>query len=63
MINYFEKCSFCKEEILISIALIGVNHNAGLSVIHKKCLKNRGLDETFRKQSPNEAKEIEEWLK
>ncbi len=62
MINYFEKCSECKREILISIALFGTNHNAGISVTCKKCLKKKGIDKEFKKQNPESTKEIEEWL-
>ena len=63
IIQYFEKCTKCKRELLVSVALIGVNHNAGLSVTCKECLKKSGLDKEFKKQSPKESKEVEEWLK
>lgn len=63
VINYFERCSECKREILVSVGLFGVNHNAGISVICKECIKKKGIDEKFKKQNPTLAKEIEEWFK
>ena len=63
LVNYFEKCKECGREILVSVALIGVNHNAGLSVICKECIKKKGVDKKFKKQSPERAEEIEKWLK
>ena len=60
--NYFEKCSICKREILVEVVLFGINHNAGLSVVCKKCLKQKGLSKKYKKQNPKEAKKIERWL-
>lgn len=62
VINYFERCSECKREILVGVALFGVSHNAGISVICKECLKKKGVDKKFKKQNPEMAKEVEEWL-
>lgn len=62
LIYYFEKCCECNKDILISIALIGVNHNASIKFVCKDCLKKKGLDKEFKKQSPKDAEMIEKWL-
>ena len=40
-----------------------IDHNAGVSVICKECLKKKGVDKKFKKQNPELTKEIEGWLK
>ena len=62
IINYFEKCNFCKRDMLVQVTLFGINHNAGLSVVCKDCIRIRGISKKFKKQSPESAKEIEKWM-
>ena len=62
LIHYFERCNECKREILVSVALIGVNHNSAINVVCKECLKKKGIDKRFKDKNPEETKKIEEWL-
>lgn len=60
--SYKVKCSRCGREILVEVVLFGINHNANVSAICKECLKEQGLSLKFKEESPEHAKEIQEWL-
>jgi hypothetical protein len=61
--NYKTQCDVCKRKILVEVHLIGINHNAGVYATCGDCLLKKGLHKRFVKDSPLEAKLVEEWLK
>jgi hypothetical protein len=56
------KCGKCERKILVEILLIGVSHNANVTVICRDCLKDKGINPKFKEEHPEEAKDIEEWI-
>lgn len=60
--HHKEKCSQCGRRILVQIVLDGSSHNMNVSVVCAECLKKIGVNGEFKKERPEEAKDIEEWL-
>ena len=56
------KCSKCGRKILVEIGLIGVSHNAIVSVTCAECLKKVKLPDIFKKRHAEAAADIERWL-
>ena len=57
-----EKCPQCGRRILVQIILNGTSHNVSVSVVCSECLEKIGVGEEFKKERPEEAKDIESWL-
>lgn len=60
--HHKEKCSQCGRRILVQIILDGSSHNISVSVVCADCLAKIGVGEEFRKEHPEEAQDIENWL-
>jgi hypothetical protein len=56
------RCSRCGRKILVEIGLIGVSHNAVVSVACAERLKEVGLSDDFRRRFAKAAADIERWL-
>ena len=61
--HHKEKCSQCGRRILVQIVLDGSSHNMSVSVVCADCLAKIGVVEEFKKEHPEEAKDIENWLR
>jgi len=57
------KCSQCGRRILVQIVLDGSSHNMSVSIVCADCLAKIGVGEKFRKEHPEEAQDIEKWLR
>jgi len=58
--GHLTACSQCGRKILVEMALFGVAHPAGLTVICGECLV---LPDKFRKEQPEIVAKIERWLR
>ena len=62
--DYFkEECTKCKRKILVEIGLIGVSHNAGVSVTCADCIKEEQIPKNFKKENPEAYNDITKWIK
>jgi len=62
--QYFKKeCTKCKRRILVEIGLIGVSHNAGISVTCADCIKEERIPERFKKENREAYNDIIKWIK
>ena len=56
-------CQFCREKILVEIYQFGISHIGSIVAYHGDCIKKHGVYEPFKKEYPEEAKDVDEWLK
>jgi len=59
--DYLE-CSFCGRKMLVSVVLLGISHNAGMTVDCHECLKVNGINPEYAKERPENAARIQRWL-
>lgn len=57
--NHLTKCTECGRKIMVSLAMIGVPHHAGLAVMCAECIK---ISDEHRQQFPEETRKLEEWI-
>ena len=57
------KCPECGRKILVIMTSIGSPHQFVNQVICGECLLEKGLNEAWVKANPEEAEEIETWIR
>lgn len=62
-VAYHEKCSSCARKIAVSIRQHGISHISNIMVTCGECLLKDGINKDWAKGRPEEAKELEDWLK
>jgi hypothetical protein len=53
-------CPKCGRKILVEVVLFGVSHNAGITATCAECVS---VNEEFRADNPEVARQIDEWKK
>jgi len=55
------ECSNCGRKILVERVLAGVPHTVSVYANCLDCIMKKGLTESFKKEHPEEAEDIESW--
>ena len=58
--GHFLKCHKCGRKIIVEFVINGTNHNMNVAATCAECVV---LSEDFKKNNPEEAKKIEEFVK
>lgn len=61
--SYKLKCFICAKKILVQIVLMGVSHNTSVHATCAGCLRRKGLSKSYKEVYPEDAKDIEKWMR